>query len=72
VNDLALQIRFFHHVEIDDANPSYTGRREVHSHGRAESARSDHQHARGFQSSLSLHADLRHDQVTAVTENLFV
>src|SRR6185436_7621867 len=61
VNDLALQIRFFHDIEIDDANPSHTSGCEVHSHRRAESTRSNHQHTRRFQFSLPLHADFRHD-----------
>jgi hypothetical protein len=31
-----------------------------------------HQHARSFQFALPLHADFRHDEVTAVTHYFFV
>src|ERR1700752_275668 len=72
VDDLALQVRFFDHVEIDNANPSHPRRCEIHSHRRTETTRSDHQHAGGFQTTLPLHADLRHYQVTAVTQDLLV
>src|SRR5215204_6097171 len=72
VNDLSLKVRLFNHIEVDDADAADTGCREIHSDGRAESASSDHQHARCFQFSLPLHADLGHDQVTAVAQDLLV
>ena len=55
-----------------DRDPADARGGEVHPDGRTESARTDHQHARGFESSLTRHADLGHDQVTAVTQDLFV
>ncbi len=72
VNDLSLQIRFFHNVEIDDTDSPDARCGQIHSHRRAEAARADHQYTRGFETTLPLHADFRHDQVTAVPQNLFV
>src|SRR5688572_33425532 len=72
VNDLTLQVRLLDDVEIDDPDPAHARGRQVHSQRRPESARTDHQHARGFQFSLPLHAYFRHDQVAAVTHDLFV
>jgi len=49
VDDLALQVRFFHDVEIDDADTSDARRREIHADRRAQSAGANHQDARSFQ-----------------------
>ena len=43
---------------------------EIHRGRRAEPARADAQHLRGFQLALTLDADLRHDQVAAVALDL--
>ncbi len=72
MNDLSLEIRFFDDVKINDSDAANAGCGEVHSHRRAESAGADHEHARGFEFALTLHADFRHDQVTAVAQDLFV
>src|SRR5687768_8120171 len=72
VNDLTLKVRLLDDVEIDDADAADSRRGQIHAYRRAESARADHQHARRLHFSLSLHADFRHDQVTAVTHDLFV
>src|SRR5947209_171150 len=72
VDDLPLQVRRVHHVEVHDAERADARRRQVHPRRRSQPPRPDHQHARGLQTPLPLHADLRHDEVSAVARDLFV
>ena len=66
MDDLALQVRQRDMVVVDDAQRPDAGRREVLQHGRAESAGSDHEHARAFQLLLAGAADLGQHDVTRV------
>src|SRR4030095_10563419 len=70
VNYLALKIRRLHQIEIDNSEPANTCGSKVHSERCAQSARSDHQNAGGFQPSLTFETHLGHDQVAAITPNL--
>src|SRR3989441_5237652 len=72
VDDLALQVRLVHHVEVDEADGPYARGREVERGRGAESARADEQHARGLELALPLHPHVRQDQVTRVPQNLLV
>src|SRR5215204_5095210 len=72
VDDLALEVRGVHHVEVHDAERADAGRRQIHPRRRAQAPRPDHQHARGFELALTLDADLGHDEVTTVTRYLVV
>ncbi len=46
MNDLTLQISQIHLVIVDDAQRADPRRGQVHQNGRAETARTDHKHAR--------------------------
>src|SRR5262245_53761526 len=70
--NLTLQIRIVHDVEIDQADRADAGRGEIQSHRRAQPARSDREDASGFELLLALEPDLRHDQVARVAADLVV
>ena len=72
VNDLALQIGVIDDVEVNNAERADAGRAEIKRQRRAESARADAEHLRGFQLELPRHADFRHDQVARVAQDLVV
>ena len=72
VDDLALQVGEVDDVEVDDAERADTGGGQVQRQRRAEAAGADAQHARGLQLLLALHADLGHDQVARVAQDLVV
>jgi hypothetical protein len=72
VDDLALQVRLVHDVEVDDAERADPGRGQVQQRGAAEAAGPDHQDLRVLQPLLPGHPDVRDDQVTAVPGHLFL
>ena len=72
MDNLALKIRVVHHIEVHDAEGTHAGGGKIKRQRRAEPARADTEHTRRFQLLLPLHADLWHDQVARVTENLFI
>ena len=70
VDDLPLQVAEVDDVEVDDAEGADAGGGKIHRGRRAKPARADAQHLRGFQLALTFDADLRHDQVAAVSLDL--
>ena len=72
MNDLALQIRFIHHVEVHEADGADTRRREVERQRRTQAACTNAQNFRRLQLLLAFHADLRKDQVAGISGNFFV
>src|SRR5208282_146839 len=63
VDDLALQVRVIHDVEIHDAARADACSRQIERKRRPETARSDAQNFRSLQLLLPLHAHLGHDQM---------
>ena len=72
VNDLPLQVGVVHDVEVHDAERAHAGRAQVQRQRRTQAARADAQHSRRFQLELPFHADLGHDQVARVAQDLVV
>ncbi len=72
MDDLPLQVAEIDDIEVDDADPTDAGRRQIHRRGRTEAARADAQNAAGFEASLSVNADLGHDEMPAVALDFFV
>jgi hypothetical protein len=70
VDDLALEIRLVHDVELDDPEGADSGGCEVHGDRGAEAAGPDAQDLRRFEPGLALHRDLGHDQVPRVAADL--
>ena len=70
VQDLPLQVRRVHDVEVDEAKRADARRREVERERRAETAGPHAQHARGLQLLLPVEADLRHDEMAGVALEL--
>jgi len=70
VDDLALQVRLVHHVEVDNAQRADPGRGQVQQRGRAEAAGPDAQDLGVLQPLLPGHAHVGDDQVTGVTPDL--
>ena len=69
VDHLALQVGEIDHVEIDEADATDAGGRQVQAEGSAEAAGADQQHLRLFQLLLAFDADFRNDQVAAVAQD---
>ena len=69
VQDLALKIAEIDDIEIDDADAAHAGGGEIQAERRTEAAGADQQHAGRFQSFLAVHADFRHDEMTAVASD---
>ncbi len=69
-SNLPLQVAEVDDVEIDDAERADAGRGQIHRRRRSEAAGADAQHLRGLQLALTVHADLRQDQVPAVAPDL--
>ncbi len=69
VDDLALEIVEAHPVVVDDADLADAGRSEIENQGRAEAARADHKHARGFEALLAFAADLLKHQMAPVARD---
>jgi hypothetical protein len=72
VQQLTLKVAVVHDIEIDDPNASDSGSGQVHRRRRPESSRSDAEDTRSFQLSLTVDADLRHDEMPAVPPNLLL
>jgi len=72
VDNLALQVGIVHDVEVNDAERADTCRAEVERQRRPQASGADAQHLRSFDFELALHADLGHDQVARVAQNLVV
>jgi hypothetical protein len=72
IDDLTVQVAGIDYVEINDAQRADAGRRQVHGGWRTQASGPDANHARGFQLALPLDADLRHDQMPAVSLDLLV
>ncbi len=72
MDDLALQVRLVHHVEVHDAQGSDPRRREIHGERRAQTPGPDGEYPGLLQLLLSVEGDLRHDQVPAVACDLLV
>src|ERR1700730_3029361 len=72
MNHLALEIREVHNVKINDAQSADACRGEIKREGRAQSAGPDTEYLGSLQPELTLHADLRHDQVPAITQDLVI
>ena len=70
MEELPLEVRFIHHVEVHDPDPSDARRRKIEGERRAESARADQEHARVLELHLTLHSHLRHDEMAAVAPDL--
>ena len=70
VDDLALQIGLVDDVELDDAEGSHPGGREVHQGGGPQATRADAQHSGVLEPLLPDHADLGDDDVAAVAPDL--
>ena len=71
MQDLSLQVGAIDDVAIDDRKRPDTGRRQVIRRGRTESTRSDQEHFGVEQFLLTLDADLRDEEMTAVALELF-
>ena len=71
VQDLPMQVGKIDIVRIDNSQCADAGRCEVKRGWRSKSSGANAQSARRFQSTLSLDADFRHDEMTRVTSELF-
>jgi hypothetical protein len=72
VNDLALEIRRVHHVEVHQPERPDTGGREIERRGRSEASGSDQCHPGSLQAPLARWPDFGQDQVTRIAEHLLV
>jgi hypothetical protein len=70
MQDLTLEVRLVHHIEIDDSQSANPCGGEVKSHRRSKSSRSDTENLGGFQAFLPLESDLRQRQVPRVAGDL--
>jgi hypothetical protein len=70
VDDLALQVRLVDDVVVDDAERPDTRGRQVEQRGAAEASGADDQDLGVLETLLAGHADVRDDQVTAVSTDL--
>src|SRR6185295_7837329 len=68
--DLALEVRLVHAVEIDEPEPADSRRREIEPERRAQAAAADQQHARRLELPLARGADLGQDEMAAVAAQL--
>ena len=71
MQDLALEIRDLHHVEVHQANLPHPRRRQVNGDGRAQAARADLEHLRLLQFELPGEAHLRRDEMARIPRNFF-
>ena len=72
VNDLALQIGVIDDVEINNAERAHARRAQIKRQRRAQASGADAEHLRSLDLELALHADLGHDQVARVAQDLVV
>jgi hypothetical protein len=69
---LALEIRDVHHVEVHEPERADARRRQVEGQWRAKAARTDQENASCLELSLTVDADVRKNEVPAVTQHLFI
>ncbi len=69
MNHLALEVGEIDHVEVDNADFSDAGGRQVQAERRSEPSGSDQKNLRVLELDLPFHADLRHDQVARVAQD---
>ena len=72
MNDLPLQVREIHRIEIEDAEFANAGGGQIHRDGRAQSTRADAQHARRADFLLAAQAHFRQDQVSGITADFII
>src|SRR6185369_17129167 len=72
VQDLALQVRVVHHVEVHDPQGAHAGGRQVQGQGRAQAPRPHAEHPGRLELPLSGQAHLGDDQVPGVSADLVV
>ena len=72
VDDLPLQVRHVHHVEVDKPDSAHSGGREVVGRRGSQSARSHQQHPGVEDLHLALLPDLGHDQVAGIPKAFFL
>jgi hypothetical protein len=71
VDDLSLEVAPLDPVGVGDAETTHAGGGEILDDRRTEPAGTDHEDARGKQRSLSVRADVVHDDVPGVAVELF-
>src|SRR5437016_3011522 len=71
-SDLTLEIGEVDYVKVNQPEFSDARGGKIQTKWRAESSSADEQHLGVLQLQLPLHADFRHDEMAAVTQNLFV
>ena len=72
VQDLALEVARFDDVEVDQAERSDAGGRQIECERRSESAGADQQDARLLEPALAVDAQIGKDEVAAVSSQFFV
>src|SRR5581483_6517097 len=72
VDDLALEVGEVHDVEVHHAQGAHASRGQVEGQRGAQASGADAQHLGGLELELALHADLGHDEVARVAEDLLV
>ncbi len=72
MDDLALQVAAFHHVEIHQAHSADAGRRQVQADGRAQAAGADDQHFCFLEVQLTFAADAGQGDMAHVALDFFV
>src|SRR5499425_481298 len=70
VKDLALEIRYVHHVAVHEADGAHACRGQVECGRRSEAARSDKEHLGAEELALALLAHLREEEMAAVPLDL--
>ena len=72
MNNLSLQVRVIHHIEIDESERAHPGCAKIKRQWGSQATRADTEHTRRFQLLLALHAHLGHDQVARVAQDFIV
>src|SRR5687768_16735902 len=70
MNDLPLQVRDVHYVEIDEAQGPHARRSEIQRSRGAEPACTDEEHSRVLQTPLAFSAYLRKNEMTPIPSQL--
>ena len=70
--DLALEIGEIHAIEIDEADASNARGGEIQAEWRSKTAGANAQNFGLLELQLPVHADFRHDQVTAIAQDFFL
>jgi hypothetical protein len=72
MNHLALEIREVYNVKVHNAQPADARCGEIERQWRAKPTSPNAEHFGSLQLELTLHADLRHDQVPAIAQDLVI